>query len=488
MIWLQGKQMVNSADLNLVSRRKFLAGTAAAICFPGIAFARQSSLTIQSRVLDVKGKAANVYGVVNSLGKSGLELVYGQGFDVNVSNALNQESLLHWHGLLPPVTMDGTPMLSGPMLGVGETRRFAFDQLETGTHWMHSHVGLQEQKLLAAPLIVKEKGEALFDEQEHVIMLHDFMFREPEEILAELQGGTGMKPMDHSKMDHSKMNHGAQGVGASQSMMAHADVSYDAMLANDRTLDDPEVVQAEKGGRFRLRVINGCAATNMWIDLGVLEGELIAVDGKGVQSVRGTRFPLAVAQRADIRLTLPAGSGAWPVLFQAEADKLRSGIFLKSGDGAVAKISDQGTAGEALTLELEAQLQSIIAVRPDPSTRVEVVMLTGGEEGYIWGLNGKASMHDVLFSVRQGDRVEVIFQNMTGMAHPMHLHGHYFQVVDINGTRVAGAVRDTVLVPPGETVTIRFDADNPGTWALHCHHLYHMNAGMMGAIAYTGAA
>jgi FtsP/CotA-like multicopper oxidase with cupredoxin domain len=77
---------------------------------------------------------------------------------------------------------------------------------------------------------------------------------------------------------------------------------------------------------------------------------------------------------------------------------------------------------------------------------------------------------------------------MTGMAHPMHLHGHYFQVVDINGTRVAGAVRDTVLVPPGETVTIRFDADNPGTWALHCHHLYHMNAGMMGAIAYTGAA
>jgi FtsP/CotA-like multicopper oxidase with cupredoxin domain len=480
---LQGKQMVNSNDLGRIGRRKFLAATAAAVCFPQAALARQNTLTIQSRVLDVKGRAATVFGVLNSFGKPGLKLVYGEGFDAHVSNTLNEKTLLHWHGLLPPVTMDGTPMLSGPMLEVGETRRFVFDQLETGTHWMHSHVGLQEQKLLAAPLIIKEKGEALFDEQEHVIMLHDFTFREPEEILLGLQGGNGMKPMDHSKMDH-----GSKSVGAGTSMMVHADVPYDAMLANDRTLDDPEVVRAEKGGRFRLRIINGCSATNMWIDLGNIEGELIAVDGKGVKPVRGTRFPLAIAQRADIRLTLPPGSGAWPILFQAEADPLRSGIILKSGDGAVAKISDQGTAGDALTLELEGQLKSIIAVRPDPSTRVETVMLTGGDQGYIWGLNGKASMHDVLFSVRQGERIEVIFHNMTGMAHPMHLHGHYFQVVDINGTRISGAVRDTVLVPPGETVTIRFDADNPGTWALHCHHLYHMNAGMMGAIAYTGAA
>jgi FtsP/CotA-like multicopper oxidase with cupredoxin domain len=496
MIWWQGKQMVNALDLGRCNRRAFMAGTATALLFPGAALASPNTLTVQSRVLDVKGKAANVFGVVSSQGKPGIELVYGQGFDVNVTNTLTQETLLHWHGLLPPVTMDGTPMLSGPTLAAGETRRFNFDQLETGTHWMHSHVGLQKQKLLAAPLIVREKGEALFDEQEHVIMLHDFTFREPEEILAQLQGagGTELSPdhnkTDHSKMDHSKMGHSNKG-HASTGMtptMVHADVAYDAMLANDRTLDDPEIIQAEKGGRFRLRIINGCSATNMWVDLGALEGELIAVDGKGVKSVRGTRFPLAIAQRADIRITLPSGSGTWPVLFQAEAAKLRSGIILRSGDGAVSKISDQGTSGEALTLALEAKLESIISVRPDPSTRVEMVMLTGGTEGYVWGLNGKASMHDVLFTVRQGERIEVIFHNMTGMAHPMHLHGHYFQVVDINGMRIAGAVRDTVLVPPSETMTIRFDADNPGTWALHCHHLYHMNAGMMGAIAYTGAA
>ncbi len=483
-----------------LTRRRLL-GSAAALAAtsvlpPILRAGLPTELLVQSRVIDVKGKPAKVFGITGPSGKPGLELIYGQKFDFEVANKLSEETLIHWHGLLPPAAMDGTPMLSGTVLASGETRRFTFDQLETGTHWMHSHVGLQEQKLLAAPLIVKEKGEALYDEQEHVIMLHDFTFREPEEILAELQGGKGdhamhgaatkAAPMDHSKMDHSKMGHAE--AAAPMTAMAHADISYDAMLANDRTLDDPEVVRAEKGGRFRLRIINACAATNMWIDLGEIEGELIAVDGKGVYPIRATRFPLAIAQRADIRLSLPQGSGAWPVIFQSEASPLRSGVILQAGQGQVSKISDQGIAGEALTMDMETQLKSIIVVKPEPSTRVEVVMLTGGGSDYVWGLNGKPSMHDVLFGVKQGERIEVMFHNMTTMAHPMHLHGHYFQVVEVNGKRFAGAVRDTVLVPVGGTVTIRFDADNPGTWALHCHHIYHMNAGMMGAIAYSGAA
>ena len=115
-------------------------------------------------------------------------------------------------------------------------------------------------------------------------------------------------------------------------------------------------------------------------------------------------------------------------------------------------------------------------------------MLTGGGADYVWGLNGKSMMHDTMFTVRQGERIAVMMHNMTGMAHPMHLHGHYFKVVAIGNTRIDGAIRDSVLVPPGETVTVTFDADNPGTWAFHCHHAYHMNAGMMGTITYSSAA
>ena len=83
------------------------------------------------------------------------------------------------------------------------------------------------------------------------------------------------------------------------------DVNYDAYLANDRTLDDPDVVRVEKSGRVRLRIINGSSGTNYFVDLGSLTGELIATDGLPVKPVRASRFPLAVAQRIDVMVQIP---------------------------------------------------------------------------------------------------------------------------------------------------------------------------------------
>jgi FtsP/CotA-like multicopper oxidase with cupredoxin domain len=287
--------------------------------------------------------------------------------------------------------------------------------------------------------------------------------------------------MDHGNMDMSEMGQMMMG-----GMMN--DVVYDAYLANDRTLDDPEVVKVEKGGTIRLRIINGAAASNMWIDLGALEGELIAVDGNAILPLRGSVFPLAIAQRADIRLAIPAGGGAFPVLFRPEGVAMRTGIVLATQDAAVSRIDGEGEPAPALDLGQELLYRAAAKLRPEPVSRTEMLMLTGGGPDYVWGLNGKSSMHDTIFSVREGERISVMMHNMTGMSHPMHLHGHYFQVTAIGNTPIDGAIRDVVLVPPMETVTITFDADNPGTWAFHCHHAYHMNAGMMGTISYTSAA
>ena len=446
--------------------------------------AKAFDIRVASRQLDVNGKAAKVYGLTTDGSTKGLYTRYGVPFRALVNNNLGEETLVHWHGLTAPSGMDGVPMLSGPVLQAGETREFTFVNRRTGTHWMHSHVGLQEQNLLAAPLIVAEDGAALIDEQEHVVMLHDFTFRDPNEIMEELKSGKGghAAHMNMAGMDHSKMK-----MPAMAAAMA-SDITFDAMLANDRTTSDPEVLRSEKQGRLRLRIINGAAATNFWIDLGQLEGTLIAVDGNAVYPIKGSRFPLAIAQRADIRLQLPQGSGSWPVFFQAEGSLQRSGIILQSGDGQIGKFAEAETQSPFLDLALEEKLRAIAIGSDDPVVRTEIVMLTGGGADYIWGLNGKPSMHDVLFNVREGERYEIMMQNMTGMAHPMHLHGHYFNVVGINGKRFRGALRDTVLVPPDAQVTIQFDADNPGTWAFHCHHLYHMNSGMMGAIAYQSAA
>jgi FtsP/CotA-like multicopper oxidase with cupredoxin domain len=100
---------------------------------------------------------------------------------------------------------------------------------------------------------------------------------------------------------------------------------------------------------------------------------------------------------------------------------------------------------------------------------------------YTWGIDGADGL-----VVKRGERIEVTIANASMMAHPMHLHGHHFQVVAINGTPIAGAVRDTVLLPPMASVVLAFDADNPGRWPLHCHHLYHMATGMMAYVTYDG--
>jgi FtsP/CotA-like multicopper oxidase with cupredoxin domain len=105
---------------------------------------------------------------------------------------------------------------------------------------------------------------------------------------------------------------------------------------------------------------------------------------------------------------------------------------------------------------------------------------------YIWSINGVAWNPQVPpLPVAKGERVALVMTNMTGMPHPMHLHGHRFQVVEVDGTQLSGAVRDTVRVPAAGRVVVAFDADNPGTWAFHCHMLYHQAAGMFTTIRYV---
>lgn len=453
--------------------------------------AQVQKIAAASRVLEVNGKAAKVLGLEVNGKAGGLTTRYGDLFAVDVHNQLGEPTLIHWHGLAPPVQFDGVPMLSAPPLEPGQSAEYRFENRRTGTHWMHSHMGLQEQLLLAAPLIVKEAGEPIVDEQEHVVMLHDFTFRDPAEILAELRGGGGLHAGHGMGMAQSTegghAGHSGQGMANAAPMnMAGMmnDVAFDAMLANDRTVEDPEVVRSEKAGRFRLRIINGAAASNFWIDLGEITGELIAVDGNAIYPVKGSVFPLAIAQRADIRLSLPQGSGAWPILFKAEATTQLAAIVLAAGEATIAKITPAERPADMLDLSLEGTLKAVSEGPNNPVARTEMVMLTGGGGDYSWGLNGRPSMHDIIFKVKEGERYEIMMHNMTSMAHPMHLHGHYFRIVGIDGTRFRGALRDTVHVPPGAAVTIQFDADNPGAWAFHCHHLYHMNAGMMAAIAY----
>lgn len=254
----------------------------------------------------------------------------------------------------------------------------------------------------------------------------------------------------------------------------------DAYLANDRTLDDPEVVAVERAGRVRLRIINGATATAFTIDTGEIEGELIAVDGQDIDPIQGRRFPVSMGQRVDIRFELPAEAKSFPILALREGSPHRTGIIFRPAGAEVTKVATQGTvAGPVLDLVLESQLRALAPMTVRRADKSFEMALNGDMAAYKWALG-----LDQPILADLGDRIEVTMTNMSMMAHPMHLHGHHFQVVAIDGQRFAGAVRDTVLIPPMRSVTIAVDAVNQGQWAFHCHHLYHMATGMMSTFGY----
>ncbi|MGT2467586.1 multicopper oxidase family protein (plasmid) [Mesorhizobium atlanticum] len=442
----------------------------------------QARLGIVRRTIEVNGKAASVFGVQRADGMPGLRLRAGDTFNVLLHNETAESTIVHWHGLTPPWPNDGVADAPLPLIAAGTDRAYDFPVGKSGTHWMHAHT-LQEQALLAAPLIVTDPDNDKKDEQEIVILLHDFSFSSPEELLAGLKNKNagGTMPMGQDGMD---MSGGAgntmAGMGNGGMATDINDIDYDAYLANDRTLDDPEVVSMEAGGRARLRIINGATATAFTIDLGELEGELVAVDGQDIEPVKGWRFPMTMGQRIDVRVQLPREIRSFPIPALREGSRERTGIILRPTGAAVTKLVTTGEDdAPVLDLMLEAQLRAIEPLASRAADKAFDMALTGDMAAYRWGLQTNPPL-----VVDPGDRVEIMLRNTSMMAHPMHLHGHHFQVVAIDGRRLQGAVRDTVLLPPNRSVTIAVDAVNPGQWAFHCHHLYHMATGMMSTFAY----
>jgi FtsP/CotA-like multicopper oxidase with cupredoxin domain len=432
------------------------------------------------RSLEINGKTATLMGLEQMGGKQGMTLVVNQPFDVLLANKLPVPTAIHWHGLHPPNNQDGVPGLTQPAIAPKASERYYFPLKPAGTHWMHSHLGLQEAFLLSAPLIVHDPTDKGKDEQEIVLFLGDFSFTPPTEIFAKLRKPSA-KPMAMAMNSMAGMAAGKADVN---------DVEYDAYLANDHTLADPEVVRVEKHGKIRLRIINGSSGTNFFISLGDLKGELIATDGMAVRPLSGSQFPLAIAQRIDVRVQLPQ-EGAFPILAFREAGAEQTGMILATPGAPIRKLPLKRVAPAGLlTLDTESRITAADPLAAKPVDRSFDLRLQGNMARYDWPINGvifdtaKPRGQAAQVRVKNGQRVALKFINETGMSHPMHLHGHSFQVIEINEKPLNGALRDTILVPPKTSVTVAFDANNPGTWYLHCHILWHLAAGMATLVQY----
>lgn len=178
---------------NTISRRRLLmsgsvSAGALALASPLGAHAAGSSdipLTAGTRILEVNGRPATVFSLTGPNGRPGLNFAPGENFHVRLQNSTDAPTIIHWHGQLAPWKQDGTPWPQTPPIPAGETHGYDFAPVP-GTFWMHSHLGLQEQALMAAPLIVQSAADLRADAQDVVIMLHDFSFEKPEAILAGL--------------------------------------------------------------------------------------------------------------------------------------------------------------------------------------------------------------------------------------------------------------------------------------------------------------
>ncbi|HEX6775509.1 MAG TPA: multicopper oxidase family protein [Methylomirabilota bacterium] len=414
--------------------------------------------------LTIEGKTGKVYRIEQDDGALGWSGTRGDRFKVAVDNTVADPFSIHWHGIILPNGQDGVPYVTQPPIKPGERRLYDFPLVQAGTYWMHSHFGLQEQSMLTAPLIIREPPAAPAI-KEVVVMLNDFTTRDPSAILADLRRGSkaGMKMAMKPDL---------------------TDVRYDALLANRRPLSDPDLARVTPGETVRLRIINMTSGSNVFLSTGRLAAEAIAVDGEDIVPLPGRRFELGVAQRIDLRVRIP-GDGAYPIIAQAEGTDMLGGVVLVTAGAAVPTLSTRAPkpAGGLTNLQ-ESRLRSVRPLAGRPVDHRLSVTLGGDMAAYVWSLNGQVWPQITPLEVKQGERVELTFVNQTMMTHPMHLHGHVFQVTEVAGARVRGAKRDTVLVSPRQAVKVEFDALYPGYWMIHCHLLYHQAAGMMTVLHY----
>ncbi len=435
-------------------------------------------LVVTESTLEVDGRTAPVFAVRTVQGDSIVRARKGERLRIELANRTTLPIAMHPHGVILPNAQDGVPFVTQEPVPPGGSFTYDFVPVQAGSYFFHSHYGWELQDQLAIPLIIEpppDRGQRPdAAPQEVVMMLTDFLFRSPPKVFESLQAP---KPAADPTS--------APGPMAKPDLV---DVEYDAVLANGRPPSRAEIVTVQPGSRLRLRLINASSATNFAVDLGGLEGSIVAVDGEAIQPVTVRRVELPIAHRVDLLVQVPAGFTSTPITAQAEGTKLLAGLVLAAPGAIAAEVLLRAAKASGAVGAGYAQERSFRAATPltkRPIARRVTVELTGDMSKYLWSL-GETWPGGPRIAVKEGERVELSFVNRTMMSHPMHLHGHRFQVTEIDGQPIDGAVRDTVLVMPKSTVKVQFDADHPGLWMMHCHITWHEAAGMLGIVEYDG--
>ncbi len=555
-------------------------------------------LTIDHAAFRVGGRAGHAVMINGTLPAPLIRLREGQNVRIHVDNRLNEDTSIHWHGFILPFHMDGVPGISFPGILRGTTFTYEFPVRQNGTYWYHSHTGLQEQLGHYGPIVIDPAGpDPVAYDREHVIVLSDWTFMHPHQVMAKLkqQGGyfnrnrqtlAGLlddaDPEERMSLSERMMWGRMRMDPTDIADVTGATYTY---LVNGHGPQENWTGLFRPGERVRLRVINASAMTIFNVRIPGLPMTMVAADGQNVRPVETDEFQISVAETYDAivtptedraytlvaesidrsgmgRATLaprmgmsapvpplrprptlsmrdmgmggmdhgamghgsspavgpaadpscapehaamghctpasPAAGARQPASIPAsggmshdmrDASLVPPNVNVGVGVDMIAPMPVDRTGDRPLGLEdVPHRVLTYHQLAPltpfhdaRPPTRSVDIHLTGNMERFMWSFDGRQlseGAEPIRFA--RNERVRVNLINNSMMSHPIHIHGHFFEVV--TGMPGGHPVKHTVNVMPGGKASFDLTADAPGDWAFHCHLLFHMHAGMMNVV------
>jgi CopA family copper-resistance protein len=522
------------------------------------------ALTVGHSSFTTGGKTGHAVTVNGTLPAPLIRLKEGQRVRLAVTNTLDEDSSIHWHGLLVPFQFDGVPGLSFPGIKPGATFVYDFPIVQSGTYWYHSHSGMQEAMGHFGPIIIDPAGEdpVVYD-REHVLILSDWSFTHPHQLMMRLKQSGGY---------FNRRKQTIAGLLAGKDQSAKDRREWAAMLMDPTDISDVTGAAYRflinghgneenwtglfnPGERVRLRIINASAMTNFNFRIPDLPMTVVQVDGQHVQPVETDEFQIAIAETYDV-IVQPTEAAAFGVIAEAidrsglvratlaphagmigAVPPLRDRPLLGMKDmgmdhqmPAVLDLSQPDTGSDHGAMKMRDQASApqvplnpgVATLSPMPANRVGDrptglehvdhrvlrytdlqsltphpdhpapirsidLHLTANMERYMWSIDGeRMSERTEPLAFRHRERVRINLINDTMMPHPIHIHGHFFELVNGQGDRQP--LKHTVNVLPGGKIAIDLTADALGDWAMHCHMMFHMDTGMFRIIKVRHAA
>ncbi len=502
-------------------------------------------LSIKNQPVNLSGKKTVDFALAinGTIPGPTLEFTEGDEAEITVKNDLtnsDEDVSTHWHGILLPPMEDGVPFINTPPIYPGHSRVFKFPIRQNGTYWYHSHTMLQEQKGVFGAIVIHPKKETIKVDKEAVVVLGDWSDENPDQVLKNLK-----KDGDYYLYKKGTIRNYADAIGQGKLTnqfknewtrmggMDLSDVGYDAFLINGKS--DSQLVSAKAGEKIRLRIINASSSTYFHVSLGGLAMKVISADGKDIEPTMAKKILMGMAETYDVVFTMPENKN-YELRATAQDGTGYASTFIGSGVKVAAidipkpdlyatmedsmpgmshsmmhmehetPSSDDDDMGDmdmsgmdmhemnhsdmssAIATPIEElivdKLKSLTPTDLPKSAKVQELklVLNGDMRRYVWYINGKTIAEDRLLTIKPGETVRIKYVNESMMHHPMHLHGHFFRVVNANGSY--SPLKHTVDVPPMGSRTIEFYSDEVGQWMLHCHNLYHMETGMARVVRY----